>query len=99
MPAVEDGDVPDRHVEAVLQSDGLVARPLDLGFVVGVQSSSPDHPIACDRDVAQAVAVDQAVLPVAVAEVLKLLVPGILLRQVVSDAVCLLVANQHGTLV
>ena len=92
-------DVPNRHIMAILQADGLVSRAFNLGLVVGIQALSPDHAGADDRNVAQAVAVNQAVFPIVMAKVLELFIPCILAGQIITCAVIFSGANQHGPLI
>src|SRR5439155_10512471 len=72
VPAAEDGDVLDEDVAAQLQGDRLVAvQRGGLGAAAADQALAVDLPGAFDGDVLQALAPDQAVVPVAVAEVLE----------------------------
>ena len=87
MSAVQYGDVAQVHVSAVLQADGFVA---DAGgkrevSISAAQAFAPDQPLAFDGDVFQILAPDQAVVPVAVTEVLKF-VPCVGLGRIIAAA-------------
>ena len=72
MAAVDDGDVLDQHVAAQLQRDGLVAvQRCGLRGATTDQTLAVDLPGTGDRHVGQVLAPDQAVVPVAVPEVLE----------------------------
>ena len=89
VAAVENGEIAQNHVVAVLQSDGLVAhswvfgnrsRPVSLA-----ESLAPDESGAEDGDVMNSLAPEQAVVPMGVAVVL-VVGPVVGLRQVIAAA-------------
>ena len=68
MAAVEDGEIAQRHVVAELERDGFIAAAAALAH----ERFAADEAAADDGDVVEVLAPDQAVMPVAVAEILKL---------------------------
>ena len=77
MSAFENREVAQCHVAAILQRDRLVAgarhqgrRPSADRVDVAAKAPSPDQPRTNDRDIIDAVAVDQAVVEMAVPKVL-----------------------------
>ena len=81
MPAMQDGEIAQQHVMAVLEADRLVAHARRLRALAPAQRSAPDAPVAQNGDVAKPFAPDQAVVEVAVAEIL-VLVPFVRLGHV-----------------
>ena len=87
VPAVQDRDVAQGHVAAILQADGFVAHSVGEFEVTisAAQALAPDQPLALDGNILQVFAPDQAVVPVAVAKILKF-VPGVGLGRIVAAA-------------
>ena len=81
MPAMQNREIAQQHVMAILEADGLVAHARRLGALAPAQPSAPDAPVAENGNVAQSFAPDQAVVEVAVAEIL-VLVPFVWLGHV-----------------
>src|ERR1035437_6461532 len=81
MPAMQDGEIAQQHVMAVLEADRLVAHARRLGALAPAQPSAPDPSVTENGNVAKSFAPDQAVVEVAVAEIL-VLVPFVRLVQV-----------------
>src|ERR1700746_1177066 len=71
----------------ILEADGFVADAGSENFIASaaVEAFAPDAAGAGDGKIGDILAPDQAVVPVAVAEVLKL-VPGVGLRRIVTAA-------------
>jgi hypothetical protein len=82
MAAVRDGEIPQRHVMAKLQGDGFIAA---CSALPARESLSRDPSGTVDGHVFQAFTPDQAVVEVAVTEILKL-VPCVGLRRIVLAA-------------
>ena len=87
VPAVQNRDVAQSYVVAILQADGFVAHAGGQFDVVisAAQALAPDQSLALDGNILQVFAPDQAVVPVAVAKILKF-VPGIGLGRIVAAA-------------
>ena len=87
MTAVQNGEIPQRDVAAILQADGLVGYSWILRLQsrarAFTQALAPDEPRSEDSDVVKILAPDQAVAPVAVAVVL-ILPPLVRFRWIVS---------------
>ena len=84
VPAVEDGEIAQRHVAAKLERDGFVAASAALPARQRLAADQRRPPTI--DDVLQAFAPDQAVVEMAVAEVLKL-VPLVGLRRIVGGRI------------
>ena len=86
MPAVQDGEIAQGHVAAILQADGFVTNSGRQRVAISAaQALAPNQALTFDGNVFQIFAPDQAVVPVAVAKVLKL-VPGIGLGRIIAAA-------------
>jgi len=70
MPAMQHGEVLNIYVDTFLEGDGLVAHPDDAAFLAG-KTVAIDGAVTVNADVFQANTPDQAVLEVAVSEVLE----------------------------
>ena len=84
---MQDRDIAESDVAAVFQRDGFIADAGGQGeiAVATAEALAPDQSLAFDGNVLQVFAPDQAVVPVAVAEVL-IVVPGVGFGRVIAAA-------------
>ena len=73
---MEDGEIPQQNVAAVLEGNGFVANPRLFRIAASGQSLAPDQPPAQDGYIFYSLAPDQAIVPMIVPEVLVRL-PGL----------------------
>jgi len=100
MPAPVHRDVLDKDISTELQRDDLVACPGTSPVLAVQPSAAVDHTRTQNGNILQVLAPDQAVMPVAVAEILVaiLVAPGIWFGGIVSGVPCRLCGHDYGSL-